>query len=83
MPDDGERDEPPLTLAERRLRDLLTTLAGEEVPHEPALAHRVVRSARRQRAARSVLLVAGRLAAAVGEGLGLLARAGRSDGSSR
>ena len=77
MARDGDDDE-PMSLPERRLRELLGPLAEEPGPDDPELPGRVARAARRQRAARRFIAVAGHFAAALADGLGVLARSRRS-----
>jgi hypothetical protein len=72
----NEPDE-PTTPAEARVADLVATLRDEPLGSglEPSS---VVRSARWQRVARQPLKLVGALAAALADGLGLLARSGGS-----
>lgn len=58
--------------AERRLREHLAVLAAEEPDAGTALAARVVRTARWQRAIRAPLRVGGLLAAAVVDAFGVV-----------
>jgi hypothetical protein len=63
-------DEP--TAAERSLAQHLALLRDEPPRPAPALAGRIVRTARWQRAVRAPLRVAGLLAASLTEGVGIL-----------
>jgi hypothetical protein len=66
-----------LTPAERRVRALLERLRETQAPHGQELVARVGRTARWQRPVRRVLVAVGHAAAALGGGIGALARGGR------
>jgi hypothetical protein len=72
-------DEPAdrLSPAEERVRALLEPLRETQAPHGRELVARVGRSARWQRPVRRVVLAVGHAAAALGAGIGALARGGR------
>ncbi len=65
------------TAAERRLDEHLELLRSDQTGPSRSLADRTVRTARWQRAARAPLRVAGMIAAALRDGLGLVAQRGR------
>jgi hypothetical protein len=70
-------DADPLTPAEQRVRTLLEPLREGGAPRGAELVERVARTARWQRPVRRVLTAIGHASAALGGGLGSLARAGR------
>jgi hypothetical protein len=70
-------DADPLTPAEQRVRTLLEPLREGHAPRGAELVERVRHTARWQRPVRRVLGAVGSAAAALGGGLGSLARAGR------
>jgi len=71
-------DAEPLTPAEARVRALLQPLGEEQAPRGPELTRAVAHTARWQRPVRRALLAVGSTAAALGGGLGSLARGRRS-----
>lgn len=72
-------DDDRLPPAEARLAEHLVALrAGGAGAPDDGFARSLVRTARWQRAARQPLRLAGVLLAALGDGLGLLARSGRA-----
>lgn len=68
---------PEPTPAERRLDEHLELLRSDQTGLGHSLAARTIRTARWQRAVRGPLRVAGMIAAAVLDGLGLVGRGGR------
>jgi hypothetical protein len=74
----SEEDADRLTPPQERARDLLAPFREERAPHGEALTHAVTRTARWQRPVRRAVLAVGTAAAAVGAGLGSLARGGRA-----
>jgi hypothetical protein len=70
-------DADPLTPAEQRVRTLLQPLREERAPQGAELVARIRRTARWQRPVRRVLVAVGYAAAALGGGLGSLARGRR------
>ena len=72
-------DEPDqLTPAQERARALLAPFREERAPDGEAFTRAVARTARWQRPVRRAVLAVGTAAAAVGAGLGSLARGGRA-----
>lgn len=70
MSDDPEQ----LTPAQARVRELLHPLGDERAPHGEELTRAVAHKARWQRPVRRALVAVGGAAAALGGGLGALAR---------
>jgi hypothetical protein len=70
-------DADPLTPAEQRVRTLLEPLREEQAPRGDQLVERVARTARWQRPVRRALVSLGHAGAALGGGLGSLARGRR------
>jgi hypothetical protein len=67
----------PLTPAEARLRVLLHPFSQEQAPHGAELTRSVAHTARWQRPLRRALVAVGSAAAALGGGLGSIARGRR------
>ena len=74
----SDEDAGRLTPAQERMRTLLRPFAEEHAPSGEELTRTVTRRARWQRPVRRVLVAVGSTAAALGAGLGSLARWGRS-----
>ena len=72
-----DEDAEPLTPAEARVRLLLRPFSEEQAPHGAELTRSVTHTARWQRPVRRALVAVGTAAAALGGGLGSVARGRR------
>jgi len=73
-----DEDSEPLTPAEERVRVLLHPFSEEQAPHGAELTRSVAHTARWQRPLRRALVAVGTAAAALGGGLGSVARGRRN-----
>ena len=72
-----DEDAEPLTPAEERVRVLLQPFSEEQAPHGAELTRSVAHTARWQRPLQRALVAVGTAAAALGGGLGSVARGRR------